>query len=102
TQTRRLQRGEKLTHPLSILRIGRELPALRFFGQLKRALLPDVFDLQLFESRGDFGFTHARELVRSRACGIALCCFACRRDLTDREWLLRTGWERFDYVRYIH
>src|SRR5437870_13540008 len=101
TQPRRLWGGKKLTHPRRVFRISSQLPAFRVLDQLKSAALLNVPRFQLFERGGNFGFTHARKLVRPGSCWI-LCALDCRDYFTDRQRLLRAEQKRFDYFVQGH
>ena len=101
SQPCRFRSGKELAHPLRISRITRQLPALGFFDQLKRVLLPDVFRFQLFERGRDFGFFDICKFVRQK-----ITRFPGTLDYIDNlfcgERFLRAEQKRFNEFRQRH
>ena len=102
SHARRLRRRKQLPDPVRVGGIARELPALRFFHELKGAALFDVFDFQFLERRCDFRFFGFRKFVRQEFVRFA-CAFDSRREaLASSERFLRAEKQRLDDLRKRH
>ena len=96
-ETLRFRRRKKLADPLRVGWFARQLPAFRFFHQLKGALLLDVFDFELLQRRRDLRFvTFANSLGKSSSSSPAPLIASFSSRAVSGFCALKS--KRFDYL----
>src|SRR2546423_11573565 len=81
--------------------MANELPTLGFFRELKPACRLNVIDLQLTERARHFGLRHLCEFIPQKFVTLGRAPKRIR-ELTNREWFLRTEEQRLGYLGKIH